>query len=160
MTEAVDMSDLERLVAVEEIRKLKARRIQALDSQDWEAYEALHAPDHVSHNEGEQEFVGAKANTDRVAKINRELGLVTVHHVHSPEINLLSPTKATGVWAMEDNLWWKQGDEDHWLRGFGFYHESYEKRDGRWMFTRRNLRRIKVLMSPGAKISHLSEPRK
>ena len=159
MTETAAMSDVERLIALEEIRMLKARRIRALDTQDWETYEALHAPDHVSHNEGEQEWVGAKANTERVARMNREMGIVSVHHAHTPEIKLLSPTEATGVWAMEDNLYWKQGEEEHWLRGFGFYHESYEKRDGRWVFTRRNLRRIKVMLSPGAEIAHYREPR-
>jgi hypothetical protein len=51
---------------------------------------------------------------------------------------------------MEDNLYWKQGDEEHWLRGFGFYHEVYEKQDGKWVFTWRRLERLKVLTSPGA----------
>ena len=44
------MSDLEWLVALEEIRQLKARRDRYLDAHDWDAYEALHAPDHVSQH--------------------------------------------------------------------------------------------------------------
>src|SRR5260221_9709926 len=29
-------------------------------------------------------------------------GLKTVHHVYSPEITILGPTTATGIWAMTD----------------------------------------------------------
>lgn len=156
-----EISTLDRLLALEEIRHLKSRRILALDTQDWETYEALHAPDHVSDNEGEQRYEGARANTQRLMEMHEQMGhsLVTVHHVHSPIIDLLSPTTATGVWAMEDNLYWKQDDEDHWLRGYGFYHEAYEKRGGQWLFTSRRLRRIKVILSPGAIIGSYRAPK-
>ena len=33
---------------------------------------------------------------------------------------------ATGVSAMEDNLFWMRSGEKPWLRGFGFYHYSGE----------------------------------
>jgi hypothetical protein len=35
---------------------------------------------------------------------------------------------------------WKQGDEDHRFRAFGQYFETYEKGDGRWLFTSRRLK--------------------
>lgn len=143
-----ELNDLQRLVELEAIRHLKARRIRALDTKDWATYEALHAPDHYSHNDGEQRWDGAKANTARVAAQLDDCE--TVHHAHTPEIILTSPTSATGIWAMEDHIYWKQDAEDHWLHGFGFYHETYEKRDGQWLFTSRQLRRTKVMTSPGA----------
>lgn len=160
MPEVAGMSDLERLIALEEIRTLKARRIQALDTKDWATYEALHAPDHVSDNEGEEKWVGAKANTERLAKMHKEIGIVSVHHVHTPDITFQSPTSAAGIWAMEDYLYWMQGEEEHWLHGFGFYHETYEKRGGQWVFTSRRLKRIKVILSPGAILGSYRKPRK
>jgi hypothetical protein len=51
---------------------------------------------------------------------------------------------------MEDNLYWMQGDEEHWLHGYGFYHETVEKRDGVWLFTARSLKRTRRATSPGA----------
>ena len=45
----------------------------------------------------------------------------TVHHGHTPEIELMSPTTARGTWAMEDRLRWANGTEMH---GFGHYHET------------------------------------
>jgi hypothetical protein len=143
-----DLSDLERLVAIEAIKNLKARRDRAVDTQDWVTYEALHAPDHYSHNEGFDRWNGA---AEMVANVRRLMeGVTSVHHSHTPDITFESPTRATGVWGMEDNLFWKQGNEDHWLRGFGFYHETYEKRDGKWVFTSRMLKRTHVQTSRGA----------
>ena len=48
------MNDIERMVALEEIFRLKGRRDRALDTRDWETYIARHVPEHVSENEGEQ----------------------------------------------------------------------------------------------------------
>jgi hypothetical protein len=142
------MSDTERLVAVEEIKLLKARRDRALDTKDWTTYEALHAPDHYSHNEGFERWNSAAEMVANVKKLMA--GVVSAHHSHTPQISFESPGKATGIWGMEDNIFWKQGQESHWLQGFGFYHETYEKRDGRWVFTSRQLKRLHVRASPGA----------
>ncbi len=145
------MSDVERLAAIEEIRRLKARRDHALDRKDWVTYAAVHAPDHVSHNDGHEVqnspqhvIEGLKAALD---------GVTTCHQSHTPEITFEGPGKVSVVWSMEDNLWWKQDDGDHWLHGFGFYHEKCEKRDGEWLFTYRRLERIRVMTSPGARLN-------
>jgi hypothetical protein len=56
----------------------------------------------------------------------------SVHHGHMPEIVLTSPTTASGVWALEDQLWWPEGGPLTHMHGFGHYHETYEKTaDGR-----------------------------
>jgi hypothetical protein len=143
------MSDIEQLLAKEEIKLLKARRDRAVDTKDWDTYLALHAPDHVSHNDGFERWNNAE---EMIANVRKLLGpdKISVHHSHTPEITFESPTKATGIWAMEDNIFWKQGDEEHWLNGFGFYYETYELRDGKWLFTSRRLKRTHVRTSPGA----------
>ena len=148
------MTELERLVAIEEIKFLKARRIRAMDEKNWALYEALHAPDHVSDTYGGEPSIGAKSNTERLARTLD--GIVSVHHAHTPEIEITSPTTATSVWAMEDNLFWRQGDEEHWLHGFGHYHERYEKRDGQWVYVYRRLTRLRVTTSPGARLGELN----
>jgi hypothetical protein len=136
------------VVAREEIKHLKARRDHAVDMKDWALFERLHAPDHMSHNDG---YAPWNTAAELVANVVKSLeGVTTVHHSHTPNIEFEAPTKAKGVWAMEDYLSWKQGEEDHWLRGYGFYHETYEKRDGQWVFTFRRLQRLRVDLSPGA----------
>lgn len=144
-----EMSDIDRLLAIEDVKLLKARRDRAVDTKDWDTYLSLHAPDHQSHNDGFPAWMSAD---EMIANIRRILDetRITVHQSHTPEITFESSTRAYGIWAMEDNIFWKQNGEDHWLHGFGFYHETYESRDGRWVFTRRRLQRTHVRTSPGA----------
>lgn len=129
------MSDIEWLVALEEIRQLKARRDRYADAHDWEAYEALHAPDHVSHNDGQEPWTSSKEMIENVSRLMDDM--ITIHHSYDPEITFDSPNKARGIWAMTDAAVSKNGDRDNWTIGYGYYYETYEKRDGRWMFTTR-----------------------
>src|SRR5438094_3819704 len=111
------MSDVERLLEIEEIKQLKSRRDRAVDTKDWTTLESLHAADHHSHVDG---FPPWSTAAEMVANIRASLeDVISVHHSHTPDITFESSIKAHGTWAMEDNLYWKQGDEDHWLRGFG-----------------------------------------
>ena len=147
-----EMSDIERLVALADIQQLKARRDHALDNKDWDLYIALHAPDHISsHGAQDGGTMGSAADVARQLAVTLD-GVTTAHHSHTPNITFESPTKAKCIWSMEDNLYWMQGDEEHWLHGYGFYHETVEKRDGVWVFTTRSLKRTRVARSPGAKM--------
>jgi hypothetical protein len=129
------MSELEWLVALEEIRLLKARRDRYADAHDWEAYEALHAPDHVSHNDGQDPWRSSKEMIDNVSRIMNDM--ITVHHSYDPEIVFDSPSKARGIWAMTGGAVSRKVDREVWSIGYGYYYETYENRDGRWMFTSR-----------------------
>jgi hypothetical protein len=133
------MSDLEWLVALEEIRLLKARRDRYADAHDWEAYEALHAPDHVSNNEGQEPWRSSKEMIEHVSRIMNES--ITVHHSYDPEIIFDSPAKARGIWAMSAATLSTGADQVTWTHGYGYYYETYEKRDGRWLFTTRRWHR-------------------
>lgn len=141
-----DMTDVERLLALEEIKLLKARRDRAVDMKDWQTYHALHAPDHESHNDGYEHWKSADEMIENVKRLLDD-SKISVHHSHTPEISFQSATTATGIWGMEDTIFWMEGDEQHWLHGFGFYHETYERRDGTWLFTRRQLKRTHVTTS-------------
>ena len=60
--------------------------------------------------------------------------------VHAPEIELTSATTARGVWALEDVVRLAPGVN---LRGYGHYHETYEKIDGQWRITSSKLTRLR-----------------
>jgi hypothetical protein len=141
------VKELEKLLAIEEIRRLKARRVRAMDEKDWAAYAAVHAPGAVSSTfqseVGDADpVVGGEAIARRLA---RQLeGRTTAHQIHEPEIEITSDTTATGIWPMEDMLWWREGDVEHWIHGYGHYHETYEKVEGRWLIKTRRLSRIRV----------------
>ncbi|MFQ6228827.1 nuclear transport factor 2 family protein [Nocardia sp. NPDC002869] len=54
---------------------------------------------------------------------------LTIHHGHSPGIDVLSETTAQGIRALENRLSWPDGTRVH---GFGHYHETYAEIDGTW----------------------------
>ncbi len=145
------MTDLERLIIVNAIQQLKARYFRTLDSKDWSAYEAVFAPDLVadmrdaSGQRDESQLIrGAAVYVANLAPVLQEV--TTVHHGHSPEIEVLSPSEATGVWAMEDKLW--AGEDSRlpfrYLHGYGHYHERYRLWQGEWRISEIRLSRLRV----------------
>lgn len=140
------MVAIERLVDIEEIKLLKARRDRAVDTKDWDLYLSLHAPDHVSHNEGFPRWGSA---AEMIENVKRQLGphTISVHHSHTPEITFETAERARGIWGMEDKIY-DAASKRLLLHGYGFYHETYEKRGGRWLFTTRQLKRTLVETYP------------
>lgn len=125
---------LEELIAIEEIRRLKARYFRLLDRKEWAQWKELFVRDlHVEINEpgttlrldGRDEFV---AGTSSVLA-----DIVTVHHGHMPEITLDGPDRAHGTWAMEDQLSPSPRGDGDLYHGKGWYEETYQRgADGRW----------------------------
>lgn len=149
MAEATDLTDIERVIALHDIYQLKGRRDHAVDRKDWNTYAALHTDDYVGASLGDQPIIGGKAAADYIAEHN--VNVTTAHHSHTPVIDFQDRDHATGVWAMEDNLFWTRNGEKQWIRGFGFYHERYVRgADGQWRFSYRRLERTHAETSPGA----------
>ena len=110
---------------IEAIRRLKARYFRCLDTKDWAQLETVFAPDVEIDMRGEGGAVTHRA-AEFVASLEAVLGpATTVHHGHMPEIELTSPDTATGIWAMEDELWWPAGSPVRYVHGYGHYHETY-----------------------------------
>ena len=152
------MTDAERLTAIEDIKRLMARRIRAMDSKDWALYDTCHAADATLDSFGtlpdRHKPAGSIARgKDQILAMIRKVvdgtvKLATVHHAHMPEIEITSPTTAKGIWAMEDLLWWQNGEVTEHLRGFGQYHETYEKIGDAWFIKSRVLTRLRVDSTP------------
>jgi uncharacterized protein (TIGR02246 family) len=145
------MDALERLVAIDEIKQLKARYFRSLDTKDWDGFADVFAPDAVMDMSSEMRDHTTEG--DGITRGNREIAafvrgavdpVVTVHHGHTPEITFTSPTTATGVWAMEDKLRWPEGAPLRTMHGYGHYHETYEKVDNRWLIKTLTLSRLRV----------------
>ena len=143
-----ELAGIEKLKALEEIKRLKAQRDRAADTKDWELYESLHAPDHVSENGDYGRWTSA---AEMIANVRKSMEtLIVMHHSHTPEITFETPTFARCVWAMEGMSFWQQGEADHWFQAFGHYFETCEKRGGRWVYTSRSLKYYHTRRSPGA----------
>ena len=126
---------------VEEIRRLKARFCRALDTKDWPAYRQSLTDDVTTDTTeaGGGVVTGADAFVEHLVGIIGEVS--TVHHCHTPEIDLTSPTTAEGIWAMEDMLWFPDGTA---LHGYGHYHEAYRRTDADWQIASLRLTRLRT----------------
>jgi hypothetical protein len=143
---------LERLVAVEQIKQLKARYFRCLDTKDWDGFADVFAPDAEMDMSGETGDAGGivRGRSEIVAFVRSAIESVqTVHHGHTPEIDVRSATTAIGTWAMEDMLRWPEGGPRRSLHGYGHYHETYERIEGQWHIKTITLTRLRVDTEPG-----------
>lgn len=145
------MDDLQRLVAIEEIKQVKARYFYGFDHKDWDLWrDQVWAPDgelHVPELRPEP-FRGF----DAVLAFCRESAAdqVSVHHGHMPIIDFVSDTEAKVIWAMEDLLFRTPQHPLHdgstFLHGWGHYRETYVKLDRGWRIKTCQLTRLRVEM--------------
>jgi hypothetical protein len=141
------MTDIERLIALEEIRQVKARYFRCMDTKDWAAFEAVFAPDATADysSEGDPKEWTASGAANIVAFVRKVVGpAISVHHGHMAEVEVLSPTSARGIFAMEDLIWWPEGSRRKTLHGWGHYHETFEKTDGKWQIKTLKLTRLRI----------------
>ena len=145
------MTDLEKLVAIEEIKRLKSRYFYCLDHKDWARWKAeVWAPDaRLEVPEVDKVVTGA----DNIIKWTAESAgkQISTHHGHMPDIEILSETTAKGVWAMEDILRLPKDQPSTYgythLHGFGHYHETYVRGPNGWRIQSTRLTRLYVEQS-------------
>ena len=133
---------VDELRDIEAIKQLKARYFRAVDTKDVETFRQLFTEEATFEalgrvRRGRDEIVGMSS------LVQPELR--TVHHGFTPEIDITGPATASAIWAMEDFaiLPPEDGHQVH-VHGYGHYHETYEKRDGRWSIATLRLTRLRV----------------
>jgi hypothetical protein len=155
------MDDLQRLVAIEDIRQLKARYFRCLDTKDWDGLARVFAPDAVfdlrevdsvrhpltgewTPPVGDDSAVyrghAAVLTMIRDAVSHR----VTVHHGHMSEIDVTGQNTARAIWAMEDVVLNAPGDARLFMRGTGHYHDDYARLPGGWAIIATRITRLSM----------------
>jgi hypothetical protein len=143
------MTEIEQLLAIEAIKRVKAKYFWCLDHQDWEGWKRdVWAPDaslHVPEVQTEP-FKGVDAIIAFTAP--RANGQISIHHGHMPDIEITSDTTAKAVWAMEDILHKPLDQREkygyHFLHGWGHYLETYVKLPQGWRIQSTKLTRLRV----------------
>jgi hypothetical protein len=111
------VNDIEKLLAIEEIKNLKARYFRCVDTKDWPGFQAVFAPNarfDITDDVAGCVLVGPEI-ADEVSRLLA--GCDSIHHGHCPEIEITSDTTATGIWAMEDLLRWATSHRTRLLTG-------------------------------------------
>jgi hypothetical protein len=66
--------------------------------------------------------------------------IVTEHHGHHPEIDLLSPTTAIGRWYLQDRVVVPAADLE--INGTAFYSDRYARTEEGWRIAHTGYRRV------------------
>jgi uncharacterized protein (TIGR02246 family) len=119
------------LVAIEDIKRLKARYCRAVDDQDREAFAALfteHCRMRVDFHP--REIVGREAWVAFV--LGGIASGTTVHQAYLPDIEMDGPDRARGTWSLEDRVD-IPGPPPMRFHGWARYDETYVREaDGAW----------------------------
>jgi len=161
----VTMTPHEILFEVEEIKKLKARYYRLMDTKQFDLLEDVFTEDATfddraainagDPSEGNPDDIfttdGFMKNRKEIMHIMRTMAappMRSFHHGHMPEIDITSPTTATGVWAMEDIVYWPMNGPCQKLHGYGYYYDTYVKQGGKWKVKTSKLTRLWVDVTP------------
>ena len=156
------MNDIDRLIAIESIRNIKATYWYAIDVKDWDLLATVFDRESTVDFRRDRDFKpgqpanqyppveqalaegdNAVAKGDKIATWIRDVAmpLRTVHHGHAPIIEIDGPDRARAIWPMFDYV----DSGSAVIKGYGHYHETYGKAaDGRWVIRTLVLTRLRI----------------
>ena len=133
--------EVRQLKDIIEISQLKASYCRFVDTKDWAGYRDLLTENFHFVSDGRVQ----DGREEVVSFVSKALAsATTVHHVHSPEIGLTGPDKATAIWAMNDYVMLPGAGSPFVLRGYGHYHEEYVRIENGWRMKSSELTRLRV----------------
>jgi hypothetical protein len=125
---------LRRLEDIEAIRRLKARYLNACDSQDAEVASRCFADGKIRIDMG---HVGVLESREQFAALYRAAGchphILDMHHGTNSEIDIVDDTHARALWALEYRNINTRDKTVTFVSAI--YHDDYEKRAGEWAIT-------------------------
>ena len=144
----------ENLVDIEQIKRLKYKYLRCLDQKLWdEMGECFVADATAAYSGGKYSYDGRDAILEFLVKSMGEDTFLSSHRVHHPEIDLDGPTRAHGVWALEDVV-----IDTKWqitIRGAAFYTDDYVKEDGVWRIQHTGYKRTYEEIQPRKDVAGL-----
>jgi len=136
------LARIQRLEDIEAIKQLKHRYLRSIDTADIATLATLLADEiEIDYKGGSYHWQvsGKQTVLDSIAASfhNRAIAQHTGHH---PEIEITSPTSATGLWYLTDSF--THLDSLHVTAGSALYRDNYEKQGGIWLIKRSSYTRI------------------
>jgi hypothetical protein len=139
---------MDRSTDLDQIHQLKARYFRLMDTKDWKGLQEVFTPDVRIDTTVDSGTVIDGVDAYLPFLISQIGDVISAHHGHMPEINFVDDATATGIWAMEDELWWPEGSPIKYLHGYGHYHETYEKVGDEWKIKTLRLTRLRADFTP------------
>jgi hypothetical protein len=141
MPQEADMGAAVKLAGdLEAIRKLKYKCLRCIDTKQWDELAECFTEDATtSHEGGKYSLAGRDAILDFFRRTNVS-GLITMHHVHHPEIEVMAEGAARATWALEDYVIHLKANWS--LHGAAFYEDEYVASGGQWKISHTGFKRI------------------
>ena len=141
MEESLEQA-VRRLLAIEDIKRLKARYFRCVDFKQWEEFATLFTDDLVI--DFAESTSGPRTREEFVASARRHFqDGISVHHGHLPEITVEDEDNARAIWPMFDLVEMPDSSPYESHTGYGHYIEQYRRVDGQWRIARTQLTRVK-----------------
>lgn len=134
------MTDLERLVALEDIKLLRAKYCYFIDNHLWSRFPEIMTEDAVLDMSDPTEKLNNRT-LDPIVGRDKIIGLMDavfrdlrqlLHIVTMPQIEFESPEFATGIWRQETFVNELRPEAPGTGIAYGTVFDSYQKIDGRW----------------------------
>ena len=152
------------LLAIEQIKNLKAKYFRGVDFKDMNLLRQVFAEDVRVDVVGAttDPLTGINAVPEATGQVLNGLDAVinsyaagtammqSVHHGFMPEIDIIDERNAKAIWPMFDTLRFPAGPIAE-LNGFGHYHETYRCVEGKWKIHTLRLTRLRVDFKLGPK---------
>ena len=144
--DSLNEDEVGKLLAIEEIKKLKARYFRYFDTKQWEDCRQLFTLDawYVFESSGSRTEFDSRDSFIENAK-TRLGDAITVHHGFMPEIEFDDATHAHGIWAMFDYV---DIPGQSCQQGFGHYEETYRDDGQGWRIASLRLSRLRIDVLP------------
>jgi len=133
---------------IEQIKRLKYRYCRCIDTANVKELAELFTEDaSICYVGGSYKFEAQGRD-----KICEAIGFafhsqaIAFHHVNHPEIDLVSPTEATGTWYLKD--WFLDLKHKIITDGSALYKDNYVKQNGKWLIKRATYSRIFEIVTP------------
>lgn len=154
------MDNLEKLMAIEEIKQCKARYWRAIDTKQFDLLKTVFAEDVVFDTcdavwdpvKGQHPLVPRKTSPatscdEVIANANKSMGpqVQSAHMGHIPEIEITSETTAKAFFPFEDRVL-HHGYAA--FDGYGYYADTLEKIDGQWKIKTSKIHRFRTIFDP------------
>lgn len=133
---------VQMLLDIEAIKRVKHAYFRCIDTGNFEELAGYFHPDVTVHFKGGTYEWKLAGRDEYVASVSESFHSRSVghHNGHHPEIEILSPTEAQGIWYLADHMWIMSNK--NYTVGTAMYWDRYEKVDGRWLIRDSRYERI------------------
>lgn len=141
---------------IELIKRLKYAYCRCIDTANIEELKTLFTEDASVRYVGGSYLFEAQGR-DKILEAIRyafHAEAIAFHHVNHPEIDVTSPTEATGVWYLKD--WFLDLKHKIITDGSSLYRDTYVKQNGKWLIKRATYERVFEIVTPVTDVPNIT----